>query len=377
LVQAEVWPSEIKRLNNKKEVEKRSKLVGLQLYMDEHGLIRIGGRLNHSALPYEIRHPLILPANHHFTKLIILDRHRKLFHAGVNATLASVKEEFWPIHAKNEVKKQLKACVTCRKANPTPNLRLMGQLPDARVNTSRPFSKVGVDYCGPVFVCDRVRRNSKQYKSHVAIFICMATKAVHIKLVEDMTTEAFLGTLKRFIAGRGRPSDIYSGNGRNFVGAERELQQLFANPEFGEKVRETVATDKINWHFIPARAPHFGGLWEAAVKAMKRHLKRTIGNASLTIAEMITVLSQIEAILNSRPLTPMSDDPNDLEVLTPGHFLIGSAITSLPHPDIQKIPISRLSRWQHVEQIQQRIWSRWSKEYLTACQQRTKWKTDN
>lgn len=92
---------------------------------------------------------------------------------------------------------------------------------------------------------------------------------------------------------------------------------------------------------------------------------------------MATVLTQIEAIMNSRPLTPISDDPRDLEALTPGHFLIESSIASLPEVDVQEIPINRLSRWQHVEQIRQRFWSRWLKEYLTTCQQRIKWKTDN
>ncbi|XP_011860314.1 PREDICTED: uncharacterized protein LOC105557631 [Vollenhovia emeryi] len=344
LIQAEMWEAEIRRLRSKQEVAKESKLVGLKPYLDEHGLIRVGGRLDHSSLTQEIKHPLLLPASHHFTRLVIRDRHEGLFHAGINATLASVREEFWPIHAKSEVKQCLRVCVTCRKANPTPIQPLMGQLPEARVNISRPFSKVGVDYCGPLFVRDRVKRNSKQYKAYVAIFVCMTTKAVHIELVEDMTTEAFIGTLKRFIARRGLPSDIYSDNGRNFVGAEREIRQLFDDAEFKRRIHETTSKEGISWHFIPARAPHFGGLWEAAVKAMKRHLKRTVGAASLTVAEMITVLSQTKAILNSRPLTPMSDDPRDLEALTPGHFLIGSAMKSLPQSSVLEIPINRLSR---------------------------------
>jgi len=216
-IQTETWETEIRRLKNKQKVAKESKLVELKLYLDKHGLIRVRGRLDHSSLSHETKHPLVLPANHHFTRLVILDRYERLFHAGVNATLASVREEFWPIHVKNEVKQCLRACVTCHKANPTPIQPLREQLPEARVNISKPFSKIEVDYCDPVFVRDRVRRNSKQYRAYVAIFVCMATKAVHIELVEDMTTEAFIGTLKRFIAKRELPSNIYSDNGRNFV----------------------------------------------------------------------------------------------------------------------------------------------------------------
>jgi len=345
LVQEESWRIEITRLSNKQAIPEGSKLIGLNPHLDEYGLIRIGGRLNHSALSEEVKHPLVIPAKHHITRLIILDQHRRLFHAGVNATLAAIRQEFWPISAKSEIKKYLRECVICCKASPTPVHQLMGQLPEARVNVARPFTKVGVDYCGPIFMRDRVRRNSKQYKAYVAIFVCMATKAIHIELVEDMTTQAFIGSLRRLISRRGIPSEIYSDNGRNFVGAEREIQQMFKKPELEKRINEEAIKEGINWHFVPARAPHFGGLWEAAVKSMKRHLKRTIGSGSLTVTEMITFLSQIEAIMNFRPLTPISDNPGELEVLTPGHFLIGDSIMSLPHVDIRETPINQLSRW--------------------------------
>lgn len=253
----------------------------------------------------------------------------------------------------------------------------MGQLPAVRVRISRPFSKVGVYYCGPFLVRDRVRRNGKQYKAYVAVFVCMVTKAVHIELVEDMTTEAFIGSLKRFMARRRLPSDIYSDNGRNFVDAEREIRQILEDPELGKKIHDVTSKQGIMWHFIPPRAPHFGGLWESAVRIMKNHLKRTVGSAALSVMEIITVLNQIEAIMNSRPLTPISEDPKDLEALTPGHFLIGSSMVSIPEANVQETPINRLSRWQYVEQIRQRFCSRWSKEYLASCQQRTKSKTDN
>lgn len=191
---------------------------------------------------------------------------------------------------------------------------------------------------------------------------------------KDMTTEAFVGALKRFVSRRGRVANMYSDNGRNFVGADRELHQFIQEAQ--KEFQERAVKEHISWHFIPARSPHFGGLWESAVRAMKMHLKRTIGNASLTVTEMMTVLAQIEAIMNSRPITPMSDDPNDLSVLTPGHFLIGETFTSYPESDLQELPVNKLSRWQHTEQIKQHFWARWSKEYLTACQQRSKWKTN-
>lgn len=192
-------------------------------YLDSSGILRVGGRLKHAMLSEEFKHPILLPASHYFTKLIIVHHHEKLFHANVQTTLNSIRDEFWPIFAKSRVKKIIRNCAKCRKANPRPSWQLMGELPSVRVTISRPFENSGVDYCGPFYVRDRVRRNSKKYKSYVAIFICMATKAVHIELVEDLTTESFLATLKRFIARRGKLRNLYSDNGRNFVGADREL----------------------------------------------------------------------------------------------------------------------------------------------------------
>lgn len=132
--------------------------------------------------------------------------------------------------------------------------------------------------------------------------------------------------------------------------------------------------DSIEWSFIPPHAPHFGGIWEAAVKAAKNHLKRVVGDTALNFEEMCTVLAQIEAVMNSRPLTPVSNDPNDLSYLTPGHFLVGDSLTAIPQQDVRQVPINRLSRWQRINQIYQHFWKRWSSEYLQQLQQRTKWR---
>ncbi|XP_020298979.1 uncharacterized protein LOC109863179 [Pseudomyrmex gracilis] len=174
----------------------------------------------------------------------------------------------------------------------------------------------------------------------------MATKAIHIELVEDLTTESFIAAFKRFVAQREKVRNMYSDNGTNFVGTNREFQALYQNEEFKRDISEFATAEQITWHFIPARSLHFGGLWESAVRFMKRHLKRTVGDACLTVTKMITVLTQIEAILNSRPLTPLSDDPTDLRALTPGHFIIGENLMSVPEFDLREIKMNRLSRWQ-------------------------------
>lgn len=164
------------------------------------------------------------------------------------------------------------------------------------------------------------------------------------------------------------------------MGAERELRELadlLNNKENQQQIINHAANKGVHWHFIPPRAPHHGGFWEAAVKATKRHLNNQDKDAHLKYEELETLLIQIEAILNSRPLTPISSDSNDLIFLTPGHFLIGTPITSYPESSLEKLPINRLSRWQYVQQLQQRFWRRWSREYLHQCQQRNKWETQN
>ncbi|XP_076299900.1 uncharacterized protein LOC143218554 [Lasioglossum baleicum] len=185
------------------------------------------------------------------------------------------------------------------------------------------------------------------------------------KLSGDLTTDSFIGALKRFISRRGKIISLHSDNGIAFTGAARELKELH---EFLES--------QISWHFIPPNAPHFGGLWEAAVKSAKFHMHRVMGYAHLTYEEVQTLFSEIEAIFNSRPITPLSEDPNDMACLTPGHFLIGEELNSFPREDLSGLNENRLSRWQRVEQLRQHFWSRWSREYLSQLQEKSKWRTN-
>lgn len=195
----------------------------------------------------------------------------------------------------------------------------------------------------------------------------MSMKAVHIELVSDMSTDAFIAALHRFVGRRGNVSDLYSDNGTNFVGAKNnllELRRLFNSDKSKSELHQFCAGREINFHFIPPRASNFGGLWESTVKSVKNHLKGIIGEAKLSYEEFYTLLVQIEGILNSRPLTAQSDDPNDFSSITPAHFLIGREITAIPEPSLEDIKINRLSRWQFVQQMKQHFWRRWSREYL-------------
>lgn len=184
--------------------------------------------------------------------------------------------------------------------------------------------------------------------------------------------------LKRFITRRGRCAKLFSNNGTNFIGANNELKVLVKMIKSEHNnIEKFLADQAIQWTFIPPYSPHMGGLWEAAVKSAKTHIKKVIGNTILTFEEYCTLFAQIEAVLNSRPLCPISNDPLDYEALTPGHFIIGKPLNSFPEKNLIDVPINRLTRYQLLSQMRQGFWNRWSQEYLTQLQNRYKWQTPN
>ncbi|XP_048001463.1 uncharacterized protein LOC125238232 [Leguminivora glycinivorella] len=197
-----------------------------------------------------------------------------------------------------------------------------------------------------------------------------ASKALHLELVSDLTKEAFMAALNRFIGRRGKPRVIFSDNGTTFVGTFNELSNLLK-----QDFAKDMADAHINFSFIPAYTPHFGGIWESAVKSVKYHLRRTLGLTHLTYELLATCLVKIEAILNSRPLTPLSNDPSDLTFLSPAHLLIGRPLTSLPYPHVMDRKITSLQRYQRIEFLKQHFWNRFSNEYVSSLQQRTKWQS--
>lgn len=175
--------------------------------------------------------------------------------------------------------------------------------------------------------------------------MCLATSAIHIEVVTDYTTEAFIAAYKRFTGRRGICATLQSDCDTNFVGADAELRRLFesSSKELHE-MAAVMAKNNTKWIFNPPSVPHFGGKWEAAVKSTKYHLKRVLMDAVLTYEELTTITIQIEAVLNSRPLCPLSDDASDFAALTPGHFLIGEPPTAVPEPNLADEKTSRLTR---------------------------------
>ena len=379
VIQREHFPVELKSLKaTSKRIPTSSKLSSLNPIIDEDGILRVGGRQQKAKFSYNSRHPIILDSKHPLTKLLIRSEHEHLLHGGSLLVSSSLFRNYHIVGGQRAIRSIVRSCVVCRRRTPKPNPQLMGQLPPQRITPDIVFENVGVDYAGPLYLKQGSVRKPTILKSYVCVFVSMSVKAIHLELVSDLTAEAFVACLRRFIARRGKPSSIWSDHGTNFVGANRtlkELQAFLLSKKTEDTICDFCSSQGIDWHFIPERSPHFGGLWEAAVKSFKTHLTRVIGNSKLNFEEMCTVLAQIEACLNSRPLgvVPHNDD-DGIEVLTPGHFLIGRPLSAVPdHPE-SYLKLSILRRWYLCENLVRHFWDRWRKEYLVSLQKYSKWK---
>ncbi|XP_071577544.1 uncharacterized protein [Temnothorax nylanderi] len=374
-IQTQLFSNEIEALSHNTPLPAKSSLLALRPFLNQDGVLRVGGRLNKAPLPFSFRHPILL-SSHPLVTLIARQAHLRTLHAEPQLTLNVLRRDFWIIRARNLVKAVIHICVTCIRERAAIPTQLMGDLPQSRVSASRSFAHCSLDYAGPVHICASAGRGITTRKAYIALFVCLTTRAIHLELVADYATPAFLNAFSRFCARRGLPQAIYSDNETNFVGADRELTSAYRAAVRDPTFLNTTASDNITWHFIPPSAPHFGGLWETGVKSVKTHLRRVLGSHLLTYEEFSTLLCRIEACLNSRPIAALSDTLDDYECLTPGHFLIGSTLTVNPEPSILKLNENRLSRWQLVRQITERFWKMWQNDYLNTLQTRTKWRKE-
>lgn len=346
-------------------------------FLDSQGLLRVGGRLRHSDMTDNEKHPIILPKSHHVTDMIIDYYHQKYLHAGPHLLQSLVMKQFWILSARSAIRSIIFKCMTCFRCKPRFSAPVMGDLPASRLKSVRAFETCGTDYAGPFTVKIHKLKRVQPIKVYLCLFICFSTKAIHIEIVTDLTSDAFIGALTRFVSRRGLPSHIYSDCGTNYIGAASQIRRLmkdFLQEDATQRsIQHFSSQNSIMFHFSPAKAPNFGGLWERSVQSIKYHLRRVIGTQILTLEEFTTLCTNVEAILNSRPLTELSADPAEVDVLTPGHFLIGTALTSLPQRNHLDTNVNRLRRWHMIQAFTQHIWKRWKAEYLHTLQSRSKW----
>lgn len=380
--QAIYYPKEIQtiRANEGKPesehqpLDRNSKILRFKpkIYKNE-GILRLGGRLGKSMMAFEKKHPALLPDISPLAQLLVRQAHIRTLHGGPRQMAALLRQNLWITGLRRLIHTNNSRCLSCVRQQKKFAQQMMADLPKDRIEPCRPFAHTGVDYAGPFQIKARGGRCKIIEKKYVAVFVCMVSKAVHLELAEDLSTKEFIQAFLRFTSIRGSCSRLWSDNGKNFVGAEVELARMlrsWKHMELGSELQR-LGTE---WRFITPSAPHQGGLWEAAVKSMKYHLRRVIGKEILTSSEFRTILAQTSAAMNSRPLAALSDDPDDLEFLTPGHFLCGESMIQLFGKNVQDAPTNSLKRVEQIQQKSQLIWKQWSQDYLNELQQRTKWR---
>lgn len=338
-----------------------------ELGIVKHGeILRCEGRLVNSDLEFDARRPFILPRKHHLTELIVRDCHERVHHSGVRATLAQLRSKYWVPKGRQEVKRVLSECVTCKKLKGKPySSPPIAALPEFRVREAPPFSRVGVDFAGPLYVKSKMGEMEKVY---IALFSCCVTRAIHLELVEDLSAAAFRRCLRRFTARRGTPALIVSDNAKTFQATEKALNKLFDHPE----IQADLEHMRVEWKFNLERAPWWGGFFERMVASVKDCLRKTLGNARLSYEELLTVLVEVECTLNARPLTYEYNEI-DGEVLTPSHLIYGRRIKSLPDEVIEPEDVvgeaECSTRFKYLSTRLSHFWNRWRREYLASLRE--------
>lgn len=301
--QADSFPDEVKALRKGKQVSCNSRLSCLSPEWDlATELIRVGGCFRRMEEPHPVDiYPIVLEPHHKWVKLLIREVDNRLLHPGPDQVFAELRRQYCVLRGRQVVKHIQRTCTACKKWRGKPTVPLMADLPAARLRLFKPpFYSTGVDCFGPYLVkvgC----RNEKRWG---LIFKCLTTRCVYLDLINSLDTDAFLLALRRFIARRGTPSEIYSDQGTNFRGAEGELKDAFADVE--PQLQKSSASHQIIFRFNPPASPHFGGIWE--IRSVKRALQVVLGAQAVPEDVLLTVLIEVEGILNAKPLGYVSSD---------------------------------------------------------------------
>ena len=358
-----VWVKSVQlEMTRESRFEDVKKKLGV---VEDQGVLRCKGRLCNAELDGEGRTPILLPRGHRFTELVVMDCHQSIHHSGTRATLVELRSRFWVPKGRQVVKGLVGKCVVCKKleglAYPSAPA---ADLPEFRVKQAEPFSRVGVDFAGPLYYKSVKGTMAKCY---VALYTCCVTRAVHLDLVRDMETGTFRRSLRRFAARRGTPSLIVSDNAKTFKATAKALREMCEDPDN----RAYLEGNRIEWRFNLAKSPWWGGFFERMVRCVKRCLKKTLGSAKLSFDELLTVLVEIEGTLNSRPLTYVYNEVG-LEALTPTHLMHGRRLRTMPEqlsiPE-DETNVTLRKRFRYIARKLQHFWNRWKNEYLAELRE--------
>lgn len=372
VAQIEGYPSEIESIRTRGIVPARSHLIKLRPIIDDD-ILRVGGRIDRAQISYDARHQILLPTDHHITKLIIYDAHVKTAHGGTASTMAYLRQRYWIPKVKSRIKRCINDCTICRKLKSNPKIPMMSELPEARLGLDQPcWSYTGCDYFGFMLVkCGRQR-----LKRWGALFTDLTTRAIHLEIVNSLEADAFLLAFRRFLARRGPISHLYSDRGTSFTGSVTELRAAIKQLAECEEVGGFLTSRGIQWHFIPPKAPHMGGAWERLVKSTKIALKAILKDRIVSEDVLHTTLVEIERLVNSRPLSENPDSPDELEALSPNHFILHHNRQLPVFCDADPSCLNSRKRWKQSQWLVQHFWQRFRREYLPSLCISHKWNSE-
>ena len=376
--QEEFFSREIQCLKKNKPIPHDSSILKLTPKLDENKLLRLSGRLRRADIPNEMKHPIIIPGKCNIAKLLIKHHHEEVKHQGRHITAGAVRSAgLWIVNGKKLIADLIFKCVKCRILRRKLSVQQMGELQDSQLSPVPPFSFVGVDAFGPWEVCvRRTRGGSADSKRHAIIFVCTSSRAVHIELVCEMSSSSFINAMRRFEALRGHVTQYSSDRGTNFVGAADEIEVDTIYVEDPPIVAH-LNNANTSWKFNPPHSSHMNGGVERMIKIARgilNSLLRDNRNPNFTHEVLSTFMAEVTAIMNSRPLVPVSSDPENPLVLSPSMLLTQKNPSQAP-PSLTGMSIKDAykAQWKHVQFLADAFWARWKTEYLPLIQAHAKW----
>ena len=333
------------------------------MFIDEENVLRCRTRIKNAQVRDSTKKPILLPSRNLYSELLIKDSHEKVFHNGVRETLNLLRQRYWVLRGRESVRRITKGCTLCKKLEGLPyNSVFSKDLPSFRVDDSPPFCHVGIDFAGPLIVSGKTGNE----KSYICLFTCTSTRAVHLELVESLEVETFIRCFRRFSARRGLPATVLSDNAKTFKAASKEVRKLLRSP----RLTEHFLSQGVKWKSIIELSPWKGGIWERLIRSTKRCLIKVVGRSLLSFSELGTILVEIEAVINSRPLTYVFDDSDGISYpLTPSQLINGRNLEMLPnerHHEVVSTYESLSRRGRFHRKLLTQFASRWKNEYLLS-----------
>ena len=324
--------NDLKSAKERKPQIKKSSAIYRLDPMKLGGLLYVGGRLRQASIPYPAKHQIILPNRHHVVDLIVRYYHLMSGHSGLEHVLSMVRGKFWILKARTAVRRVVIDCFDCKRRQAPLGKQKMADLPTDRVTPVKaPFTFVGIDCFGPFLV----RRGRSLVKRYGVLFTCLSIRAIHLEVSQSLDTDSFINAMRRFIARRGQPEEVRSDNGGNFVYGEKELREEIKGWN-QHKIGEFLLQQNVKWTFNPPGGSHHGGVWERCIRTVRKVIGALTKEQTLDEEGLVTLMCEVESIVNGRPVTKVSDDPKDLEALTPNHLLLLRSGPSLPPGFFQK-----------------------------------------